>query len=328
MFIAELRIKIMNQRQVKDVTVDAYLRSLNKTYNTLLKHASGNSGKAMPDLKWLENVDGVISFVRTMTNIGTQKNYITSFIVALGANGESKALEDVYQTELCVLKTKLDELYADGKKTQKQMDNMVSWHTILKFREQLRKRVNCMMKLKNNDKTQVTKQDIMEYQEFVCLCLYTYLRPSRNDYHDTLMISNAEYNALSDEDKDNHNYMVLKNRSKAFYHRADFKTRKSHGVDIVDIPRPLLKVLWRWFEVSGQNHLLINKDGSVMNSSGLTRFLTNLFLKHINKRISSTLLRQIYLTDKYSDSVRDLRKDTLSMNNSIKVALRHYIKMD
>ena len=43
MFIAELRIKIMNQRQVKDVTVDAYLRSLNKTYNTLLKHASRDS---------------------------------------------------------------------------------------------------------------------------------------------------------------------------------------------------------------------------------------------------------------------------------------------
>ncbi len=323
MYVEELKKKMKQQRDIKDVTADSYTKTVMRLYSAVKAPAEP---EMIQDLDWLNRTEEVLKEIKQMSsNIGTQKNYICAVIVALSTSDENKRVEDAYQVELNVLREKLDDFYADGKKTQKQKDNMVSWAHIIGLREAIRKRVNTLLRMKGTD---LSPRDLMEYQQFVAICLYTYLRPSRNDYHDTLMLTKREYDQLSDKDKDENNYMVFKNKSNAFYHRADYKTRKTHGIEIAEIPKSLVRILQKWRDLSKQKFLLMNKSGSVMKSHQLTRFLTDLFLKHIGKRISSTLLRQIYLTDKYSKAVKELHDDTKKMNNSIRVALRHYIKQD
>ena len=54
----------------------------------------------------------------------------------------------------------------------------------------------------------------------------------------------------------------------------------------------------------------------------ITKILNNIF----QKKISVSMLRNIFLTSKYSNDINDLEKDTAMMGTSSNVALTNYIK--
>ena len=56
--------------------------------------------------------------------------------------------------------------------------------------------------------------------------------------------------------------------------------------------------LWRNFNKT--EHLLIDTRGNKMTTNGLTKFLYQTF-EPTGKRISSSMIRHIYLTEKYGD---------------------------
>jgi len=56
----------------------------------------------------------------------------------------------------------------------------------------------------------------------------------------------------------------------------------------------------------------------------MTRRLQNIF----GRKISSSMLRKIYLTDKYSDSVKGLKEDASKMGTSVSTINNNYIKKD
>ena len=53
----------------------------------------------------------------------------------------------------------------------------------------------------------------------------------------------------------------------------------------------------------------------------MTRILNKIF----GKSVGSSLLRNLYLTNKYGDIVEELKKDTKNMATSVDVALSTYI---
>ena len=57
-------------------------------------------------------------------------------------------------------------------------------------------------------------------------------------------------------------------------------------------------------------------------STEITKILNKIF----NKKISSSMLRNIFLTDKYSGVIDELKKDTNAMSTSVNTALNNYIK--
>ena len=59
-------------------------------------------------------------------------------------------------------------------------------------------------------------------------------------------------------------------------------------------------------------------------STEITKILNKIF----NKKISSSMLRNIFLTDKYSGVIDELKKDTNAMSTSVNTALNNYIKKD
>ena len=70
--------------------------------------------------------------------------------------------------------------------------------------------------------------------------------------------------------------------------------------------------------------LVDEKGKALKNSTEITKILNKIF----GKKISSSLLRNIFLTDKYSDIVEELKKDTQAMSTSVDTALNNYIKQD
>ncbi|GAG31616.1 unnamed protein product, partial [marine sediment metagenome] len=70
---------------------------------------------------------------------------------------------------------------------------------------------------------------------------------------------------------------------------------------------------------------LMNQDGRVIDTSTeMTRSLNKIF----GKKVGSSLLRNIFLTDKYSDSAKEMADDVKAMGTSTAVANTNYIKTD
>ena len=63
-----------------------------------------------------------------------------------------------------------------------------------------------------------------------------------------------------------------------------------------------------------------NED--IIKSQDMTRILNTVF----GKSIGSSMLRNMYLSNKYSNIVEDLKKDTTDMGTSVDIALSTYIK--
>ena len=60
----------------------------------------------------------------------------------------------------------------------------------------------------------------------------------------------------------------------------------------------------------------------ISKSQDMTRILNKIF----GKNIGSSILRNLYLTNKYGDMVEELKKDTTDMGTSVDTALSTYIK--
>ena len=70
-------------------------------------------------------------------------------------------------------------------------------------------------------------------------------------------------------------------------------------------------------------HFLVWMDGEPINKSGdITEILNKIF----GRNIGSSMLRNIYLSSKYSGMMNDLKKDTADMGTSVDVAMNTYIK--
>jgi hypothetical protein len=71
--------------------------------------------------------------------------------------------------------------------------------------------------------------------------------------------------------------------------------------------------------------LIVNFKGQPYeNNNDMTRLMYKIF----DKKIGSTMLRHIFLTDKYKNVLSNMKEDTLAMGTSVDVAESHYIKND
>jgi hypothetical protein len=69
---------------------------------------------------------------------------------------------------------------------------------------------------------------------------------------------------------------------------------------------------------------LVDDNKELKNSTEITKFLNKIF----DKKISSSMLRNIFLSSKYGNLVNELKENTKQMGTSIDTALNNYIKKD
>ena len=73
-------------------------------------------------------------------------------------------------------------------------------------------------------------------------------------------------------------------------------------------------------------HFLVNFYGEVIDkSTQMTKILNSIFG---GLKIGSSMLRNMYLTNKYSGMMKELKNDVKDMSTSVNVALNNYIKKD
>jgi len=165
-------------------------------------------------------------------------------------------------------------------------------------------------------------------QDFVLLLLYEgkYIPPLRNNYA-TLIITEPKDDLLSSE-----NYLITNNDKNEILINQD-KVDKKMGSKTYKINKSsiLNKYLNKLIKIrleEDKDYLLENADDNRLSTNGLTKLLQKIFLTHFNKKISSSDLRHIYISNLSPDLTnKKLDKIAKDMRHSIETQQMIYKKV-
>ena len=240
----------------------------------------------------------------------TQRSYIISICTVL-KNSKQQNLYDMYFE---ILSNFNNQLKVRTDKSESQKENWLSNDSIDKISNELKSKV--VKKVRN-------KEDYMNLLNYMVLSLYTLHAPRRNIDFSLMKISNN----MSD---DKFNYLDIDKQQFIF---NNYKTQGKYNSVVVNIEDELLKVISLYLSNHPEKSKLKNKtynihflktfyNEDIIKSQDITRLLNTVF----GKSVGSSLLRNMYLSNKYSNIIENLKKDTTDMGTSVDVALNNYIK--
>ena len=165
-------------------------------------------------------------------------------------------------------------------------------------------------------------------QDYVLLLLYEgkYIPPLRNNYA-TLIITEPKDDLLSSE-----NYLITNNGKNEILINQD-KVDKKMGSKTYKINKSsiLNKYLNKLIDIrlaEGKDYLLENTEDNRLSTNGLTKLLQKIFLTYFNKKISSSDLRHIYISNLSPDLTnKKLSKISEDMRHSLQTQQMIYKKV-
>ena len=242
-----------------------------------------------------------------------RKTRLASLIVYLGKGEDVDKVVDSFRQLMMSDKKKSDDDSKEQKMTQKQKDAWLPWSDIMECYEALKKEVTPLLKRDTLDKKQFAR-----VQLFVLLSLLVLIPPRRSLDWTAFKLREV------DEGKDNY-LKTLKRKPVLVFN--NYKTAGKTGQQVVEIPRVLHQILKRWMELNPHDWLLMNYS----QSGGITPTqLTQLLYGFFGKNISTSMLRHLYLSDKYKDipALKEMEATAEAMGHSLSVALEHYVKKE
>ena len=300
--------------QLSSSSLKVYLSALRKL----------NDDQPPTSVNYLLDVVEILRKIEDKTN-NTKKSYLTAVAVALqAAQGKTdkydkvikkfEEIRDSYQNEYA-------EMVASHEKTEKQQANWVEWSEWTKMSDDLGESINHLKK-----KEEWTKNDLRDYQNYLITQLYKHY-PVRNDFHDMKVVSKREYNKLTESDKKSSNYVVEGRPMLLILN--EYKTKKKYGEKKIEIDNKVANLIRVFLNHNRTGYLLVSPTNIdlPMSTNGVTRTLQGISSTHFNgKKIGSSLLRHMYLSEKYGHNVQDKATDSYIMGHSLGMQ-NDYIKV-
>lgn len=216
-------------------------------------------------ITWIESLD---------KSHNTKKIYYIALVSTLkrladptfaGALSAYKAKQDAYNQ---VVKEQMER----QEMSAREEENFLAWPEVLKTREAARQ----------------DAKDLMTYQDYVLVCLYTYLPPIRLDYSPMAVVQ-EEPTAKAG------NYLLVLPAGLTFI-LNDYKTSKRYGQKRTPVPKELERILRDWLDVNPSGWLLCNSDGEPLSEKALGSRLSQVFKKFSGKSVSVNLLRHSFVS--------------------------------
>lgn len=297
---------IDDKRNIKPNSLRAYLINIKKVFEGL-----GNKGEPK-NLDFLKDEKKVLEFLSEKA-LTTQKNYLTGIIIGLDSLNNNKKYDQdlkVYRKRLDEYTDKYNKQMEENKKTGKQKEN---WSTMKELKKVISTYKADLMDrgVFGKDYDQITKKQFDLLQKFVVGSLYIYEEnpPVRLDYGNMKIIKSPEYEDLTEDEKEDNNYLVVKSRNNKFFHFGDYKTSKNYGTKKITVGKKLNSVLNIWLKFNKTDEFLLDSRGNNMTSNQLSKYLNKVFAP-TGKRISANMLRHIYITEKHPVKEEESKEDT------------------
>ena len=300
---------------VKESTVKMYSSNLLK----LQKLFDTDDFKFLKDPEKVEDKLGELHYT-------TKRNYYNAIIIYLMAVSKE---EDIKEDPLIIkyneMRDKGNQTYQDNQATgvisDKQKDSFVPIEDVNKMIEEMGREIKDRQIRKKED---LKPKDKALLQSYILFNIHTRL-PLRNDLAGMEAINKRAYNKLSEEEKEANNYLVV-NKKGMFMVLNQFKTSAKYKEIKIDIPKDLEKLLRFYIRVNGMGVLFKSSTGKALTRNALTQLLLKETKKRMGKSISTTMLRKIYLSSKYSDVKEEMTADAKIMGHSVATGQSVYVK--
>jgi hypothetical protein len=253
----------------------------------------------------------------------SQRNIYNSVVVLLMALNHDEKYDKLLE-EYGKLRDELNDKYSDEQKSgvisDKQSANFATIEEVYEMINQMATELKPIKK-----KTELSKKEFSLLQAFTLFNIYARM-PMRNDVAGMEAIQKRAYNKLSEEDKKADNWLVLE-KNGMFFVLNKYKTSKKYEELDLPIDDKALRTIIRFYlKHNGMGVMFKTSTGKAITRTELSKLLIKYSKKYMNKSISTTLLRKIYLSSKYGDMKKELEKDNKVMGHSKGVALDTYVK--
>jgi hypothetical protein len=238
----------------------------------------------------------------------SRKTRLSALVVFCEHSPNSKEAVDAFRTLMMSDMKAVNEENDEQKLSPRQVEGNMSLEEVTKMYKALEKEVAPLWK-----KDELDKKEHQRLQLYVLLSCLLLIPPRRSlDYTDFKLRNPT----------DTSNYMIMEKR-KPFFVFNVYKTAKKHGQQKIAIPPTLKSIITRWTALSPYDYLLTNLSGNKINSTTIVTMLHSFF----GKPLSTSMLRHIFLTDKYKDvpSLKDIKQTANGMAHSPMMALQ-YVK--
>ena len=315
--------KISEKRKCKRSSCRVYASNLRRINNEF-------SQKPFTiDLSWLKtDSNSILKKIKKLANVNQQRNFVSAALVGFDLLNDSDR-KQVWNDYLKTLNQKKAAMQKSGEMTSKQKAKYIDWKEILKLKRLIGREVNLA---RLYSRPNVTKKDFLKVQRYLLLNLLTELPPTRNDYADIQVISEKNFKGL--DKKNSSNFLVTaRGGYKIYWNR--YKTARTYGQILVFIPKyskKLQRILVKHIKYlrkhfPGSDALLLNQNFGRLTRNALTKYLQRMFKQYFGKSISTTMLRQIFLTNKYNKKALEEQQDTSRlMGHSMRTQIADYIK--
>jgi hypothetical protein len=314
-YMLQLVKELLDTKKITESSANAYIKSLYMLNGKV-------PFKTLTFLKKTDDVDAKISEYAD----NTQKSIYSAVVSVLSLFKDKPTYKKVYSHYYDKMMGKSKQMKEDGaessEKTEKQKENWVDWGEVQKRSSELREVVSKFGKV-------VSPEQFEKLLHYVVLSLYTDIQPRRNqDYMDMWVVSKKSVEALP-KDK---NYLIVDGKTPKQFVFNKFKTSKTYGQQVFDIPESLASILSLYLKhhplVKGSKSktteykFLVSADGTpLVAPNTITRILNKIF----GKRIGSSMMRHIFLSSKYD--IGEMEKDANAMGHSVSEQ-KKYMKKD
>lgn len=269
-----------------------------------------NDNEDIENLNFLKDTKKIMSKLSSKKPT-TQRNYLIAIVSSLQVLDVKGDLQQFYYNQMKKISNSIDENLQRNEKTETQEKNWKSLQEINEVQKQLFKSA---------------KQDPSNYDillKTLVLSLYTLQPPRRNEDYINMII--CEKDAPDDK---KHNYLIIKKKAFVFNKYKNSKKELSKGEDKeIPITPELWEVITLYMNnrpdgVDEGDYFLVNKNGSnFKHSNNITYILNSIF----GNKLSSSMIRHIYLSEKYGKLLKEQQNDANMMSHTTSTQ-KDYIK--
>ena len=302
----KLHKQLIDTRGISESSATLYIRNL----------YSLNNERPFDNLAWTKNVDNINIRLSEYAE-STQKNMITSLVCVLDLLKDKSTYKKIYTYWYTEMMERNQNKGEPNKKSEKQEANWVSWDIVKGHEKRLLDDI-----MKYNSLKELTPVQYENILSLLILSLYTLTPPRRNqDYQYMMVVKKSK-----DMNDDKVNYVIL-DESKFVFNK--YKTFKTYGQQVFDVPSELMNIIKLYLKHSpvykekAKNPvwLLVDYHEKPLQAvNSITRILNHIF----GKKVGATMLRHIYLTNKYS--IEDMTKDSEMMSHGIDTQRQYLLK--
>lgn len=271
------------------------------TYSSILKNLYKKVfGEGDIDMSKFNETDKVLAYLQNIPP-NKRKTILSSLVIITDKKPyRDLMLEDVrdYNKEI-----------HKQEKTEEQKESWVNTNQVKDILNELRVNADLLYKKKIP-----SIFDLQEIQSYIIMCLLggVYIPPRRSKDYVDFKIKNI--------DKTKDNYLE---KNKLVFN--SYKTAKTYGQQVVDIPVQLKNILTKWIKINPTDYLLFDSNMNKLSSVKLNQRLNKIFGE---KKVGVNQLRHTYLTDKYLHTIaqKDEIKETMGEMGSSSNMLDTYVK--